>query len=304
MSKIALLIFFFASGCQAQMQAWQRDRTISRLSKVESYHGHYTETGIGEKPLATEIWFQAPASYTVVAGDGSFLVSEPGSLKMYDPSSHIAVTYKNLPVLTALAAREGLGDQFDQNVNLFTYTLGSYSKVAGLETIELRFKGNGLVTKGLSQIYDPYSFPLATNLEFANASYSLTFSSIEFNKGTKPPVKTIPSDALVSDWDYNSKSIALPDAQKELAFKLPKTDLPLVKIIRQKGPIPAFTAYYAKGPHLLSVLVYKNYGMKTAERGVKVAGGRLRPGPHLSTFSIARGDLNYVYTFTGPLTTF
>ncbi|MEK7357566.1 MAG: hypothetical protein AAB250_14025, partial [Bdellovibrionota bacterium] len=142
------------------------------------------------------------------------------------------------------------------------YELGGTGKVANLPTVELRFKAktsDAFTSNGTSKVYDEYSFPLASDLTFRGPQkYSFEFKEITFNSKTfSMPTAKIPSDAIVSKWDMDSKAYTEEAAKKEagFGFVLPRTlpqGLVLSKIIRQEGPIPAFTASYRNTPYSLS----------------------------------------------------
>jgi outer membrane lipoprotein-sorting protein len=257
--------------------------------------------------------FAAPSSYAAIVREptqlaGSFMVSKPGSLQLYDSQTHIAVDYRNLPKLSQ-SPSELISAAFEQNLKLYNFSLGGSSKVARLPVIELRFKPKVksiVVESGRSQIYDEYSFPLKVELATSAGDYSSTFTDIHFNDSAAAPVAKIPGDAIVSDWDYNSKSYELKDAQKEALkagfhFDPPKTNLVLIKIIRQKGPIAAFTAFYADRTHLLTVMAFKNYEIPHTARGLNISGGRLNLNPHMSTFTFTRADTNYILSSNLPV---
>jgi outer membrane lipoprotein-sorting protein len=314
---IFVLASVFAFGCQAQMQAWQRDRAIEHLEKVTNYHGRYTEVGVLDsgEPVVSDIWFQAPGKYTIVVREpaklaGSFMETEGEKIQLYDPQTHVALIFKNMPAMTKEAGRALLISTYDQNAKLFNFTLGAYSKVATQKTIALNFKSkvkDSALLSGSSQIYDTYSFPLATDLNFATgAKYAFVYNQISFNDGAQPPLQKIPAEALKSEWDFNSKSYSLKDAQVEaknagFQFELPKSEMKLVKIIRQNGPLAAFTAFYAEGPNVLSVMAFKNYNLPHVARGLKIGPGRLSPNPHMSTYAVTKGETNYIYSSNLPI---
>jgi hypothetical protein len=148
---------------------------------------------------------------------------------------------------------------------------------------------------------------MKTELRFKNGvTYSNSFKEIQFNSPSLSlPDFSIPPDTIVSDWDLNSKSYSETEIKNEVTIKyhLPQTlprGLKLTKIIRQKGPIPAFTALYENPPYALSVMFFKNFGMSLIPqgRGLKIPVGPIKgeliPNPHVSTYSFIQDDVQYI----------
>ncbi|MES2963471.1 MAG: hypothetical protein V4760_06245, partial [Bdellovibrionota bacterium] len=264
-----------------------------------------------------DIWFQAPSNYQVIVRSpaalaDSFMAFEEGTLSLYDPHSRFAVVFKNFLPLSVEDRRTLVDASFDDNVKNFEYQIGGSSKVAGLSVVELKFKAKNekaVIKSGTSRVHDEYSFPLAGSMTFANgAKYGYEFKKVEFNSTKKRGALVVPSDAIVSEWDLDSKAFSESEASKEAKqagfdFKLPTlvpAGLKLTKVIRQKGPIAAFTALYRNGAKSLTVMSFKNFGVGEAPRGVKLGAGkiagRLIPNPHLNTYSFTSGRTSYVLT--------
>lgn len=308
-----------ATGCQAQMQTWQKDRIATRLAKIKAYHGVLVENGVLDGgTIESEIWFEAPASYRVRvrAPDslaGSMMTFDGSTLQLYDPRTRLAVIYRNLPAVSSEERRALVDTSYDENLRAFTFEIGGKSQVAGLPVVELRFKakGDSVIASGVNQVYDEYSFPLAGSMTFLSGKkYSHEFKSAHFNESaSKAPALEIPKDAIVSEWDLNSKSYSAAEAAREaksagFEFGLPKSvpsGLEQVKIIRQKGPIAAFSTIYRNAAKSLAVMAFKDYGVKPAPaRGVKMTigkiEGRLLPNPHMNSYSFTKGSTSYVLT--------
>ncbi len=85
-----------------------------------------------------------------------------------------------------------------------------------------------------------------------------------------------------------------------MKLTLPELSIPLLKIIPQQGPIPAFSAIYRSKPYFITVVVWKDFGVKFPRYGIPVPlgarEGRLVPGPHLSSFFFQTGGSAYLLT--------
>lgn len=317
---LSFVVILSTCGCEAAFREWQRERLLSHVAKLQSYQGTIVESGIldSNEDLVSEISYQRPGQYatTVIAPDahsGSKLSYDGTTLQIFYPKTKFAIVYRNLKPLSDADQKSLLEDQFNTNMEMYVYELGKEKQVAGLKTIELKFgpkvPSTGLVSGGSSQIYDEYSFPLAGDLFFGKHRYSYRFKEIKFNekKNEKGFSFPIPKDTIISDWDLSSPAVPEAEVKSSAGFKfnLP-TELPrkmsLSKIIKQKGPIPAFTAIYEKHPYFMNIVFFKNYGFSAAPkgRGIKIqagpVSGELVPNPHISSFSFIAGDTQYIIT--------
>lgn len=319
----ALSILLTSTGCQALMQDWQRDRLVNHLEKIRNYHGTIVESGIldGKEELVSEVWFQAPGRYSVIVRSpekhaGTQMSYDGKELRLFYPQTKFAIVYKNLSSLTAEDRTKLVHDLFNANLESYDYQLGGNYKIAGYPAVQVDFKAKtnrSLVSKGGSRVFDDYSFPLWTSLDYRNGrTYSYVFRDIKFNtEKFDLPRLEVPTDAIVSDWDLASKGVSEAEARKDagFGFRLPKSlpmNLKLEKIIRQKGPVPAFTAQYGARPYSLSVITFKDYGVSLVPggRGLKVtigkSEGRLIPNPHMSSLSFASEGAQYVLVGNVP----
>ncbi|MEK7357565.1 MAG: hypothetical protein AAB250_14020, partial [Bdellovibrionota bacterium] len=121
---LCLSIFLSASGCQALMQDWQRERMLSHLERIENYHGTLVENGILEskEPLVSEVWFRVPHTYYVVVKSpakyaGSRMFTDGHRLEMYYPQSKFAIVYDHLPALSAEETKKLVEDAFRANLD-------------------------------------------------------------------------------------------------------------------------------------------------------------------------------------------
>ncbi|MES3037023.1 MAG: outer membrane lipoprotein carrier protein LolA [Bdellovibrionota bacterium] len=319
MNKIilAISIFLTACGCQGVIQNWQKDRLLNHLNRIKNYHGTFSETGVldSKEPLVSEVWFEAPGKYSISVKSppkyaGTQLSYDGSTMQIYYPQTKFAIIYKNVQPLTAEDGQKLIEDLFHTNVDSFHYTMGPKSKLAGHPVIQMEFRAKSdhlFIANGESKIYDEYSMPLATELHYRDGNdYGYSFSEIKFNaESITLPKPAIPADTIVSEWDMNSKGLTEENlkAQAGIKVRLPKNlpnGLKLNKIIKQAGPVPAFTALYEKKPYSLSVIFFKDYGISgiPSGRGLKVntgkIKGRLLPNPHVSSYSFIDRGIQYV----------
>ena len=193
----------------------------------------------------------------------------------------------------------------------FLYELGSASKVAGFNSVTMKSEAKSnepSIKSGESKIYDEYSFPLSMDLKFRTGeAYSYQYTDISFNKESlaeKFDIE-IPKDAIISKWDLNSKNYSVEQIKKEadFKFKVPAKELPkklvLNKIIRQEGPVPAFTVIYERRPYFLYITEFKDYGVSLAPtgRGIRLKSGKkgeLILGPHSNSYSFSFAGIRFI----------
>src|SRR5689334_15657418 len=124
MCRLLCFIFIFMNiGCQAQMQKWQRERTVEHISRLKSYQGHVKWT-IGDQSSEMDIWYQSPNRLLVTSKLGEVLRSDGSTMDIYDPKTRIHSSFKNLPPVTELEGQQLIRDLFDQSMKFFKFTLG------------------------------------------------------------------------------------------------------------------------------------------------------------------------------------
>jgi outer membrane lipoprotein-sorting protein len=320
---LVTLILISSVGCEAVMQNWQKARMLEHISRIQSYHGTLKETGIldSKEDLVSEITYKAPGHYSIVTKApakfaGTQMTYDGTTLQIYYPQTHFAIVTRNMKPITEKDYGKIVDDTFAHNTKMLSYELGRTSTVAGYPVIDINFKArhpDSAVMNGTTQVYDQYSFPLSAFIKFTGgADYSFTFTKISFNEGKELPKLEIPRDAIISEWDLNSKSYTEAELKKEAPFKftLPQPkDMKLARIIRQTGPVPAFTAMYENHPYTVSVIMLRNYGINLVPtgRGIKMEAGtvtgELIPNPHVNTFSFIKGEAQYILVGNVPVET-
>lgn len=323
-----LVVLFMATGCQAVMEKWQKSRILSGLKDLKTYHGTMIETGVTDAgdEMKTEFWYQAPDRYHLVTKaparfKGSTLHFDGKTLITYYPQTKFAVVTTGFKPQPESAPADLVSAAFDNNVKHLDYWLGPSSRHAGYDVVELNFKARSeasVVKKGRSLIYDKFSFPLLTSMDFSGGSkYVAKVESIKFNDGTTLPAFSLPADTIKSEWDLDSETHTLAAASKELdspvhlpsakTLETPLGPLAMTKIIRQKGPVPAFAAIYDRGPLRLSVLTFRDYGVSLIPlgRGVKIPIGNVKadffPNAHWNGISFKKDRLLYLVQGNVPL---
>ena len=291
----AFLIWIFilsSTGCQAQIQKWQRERTLEHLSRLKNYHGHIKWTNAGETS-ESEIWFETPNHILAISKNGEIFRSDGSTMEVYDPRTKFYSIFRHLPPITESDNQELIRDLFDQSMKAFTFTLGPLGKVADRAVIELRSKpkGSSVIASGESQIFDEYSFPLKSVVVFKNGQNAkFEFTDIAFNEKFEMPKAKIPSGAFRLEWDFNSPS----PAPKAAEFR----DLKLEKVLRRETG--ETLTYYRNRAQFISLIRYKNLGMPPQPRGVsvKVAGhdASLLVGPISSMLMLTDGDTTSFYS--------
>lgn len=291
---LILALIFSTTSCQAQMQKWQRERTVEHLSRLKNFHGH-VKWNIAGETSESEIWFEIPNRFLSVSKSGDIVRSDGSTTEIYDPKTKFHVVFHNLPKVSETDVQQLNRDLFDQSMKAFTFTLGRIGKVAGRTVIALRSKpkGNSVLEMGEAQILDEYSFPLKSVMTFNDKKTAMyEFTKIAINEKFELPKAKIPDEALKLEWDFNASS----PAQKEAVLQL--QNLKLEKVLkRETGET---LSYYRNGAQFVSVLRYKNWGALPPPRGVPVklgaARGFLLPGPLSSTLTVSRDQTTTLYS--------
>lgn len=313
MRILLLLVLLLPTGCQGVVREWQQDRLVAHLSKLKSYHGIIRETGIldSKEDLVSEIWFSQPMKYFMKIKSpekfaGSTLVYNGDTLYIYFPKTKYAILYRNLLQLSAEDMKRLIGDQFNSNMDHYQYEIAANRKVLDVETVTLLFKSkteHSLVSSGSMQVYDAFSLPLSTELGFREGpKYKTGFDSIEINISIPEGKFALPKDPIEirSEWDFGQAGLDENAAKKAANFpfalsKTVPTGFQLLKIIKQKGPVPAFIAVYGKHPFFIYVASFKDYGVNLIPRGrgIRLKGGDLIPNPHLSSYAFVKNEVQY-----------
>jgi hypothetical protein len=97
-------------------------------------------------------------------------------------------------------------------------------------------------------------------------------------------------------------------AQANFPVRLPAipSGFTLERVLRQPGPMPAFTVAYRHGPQFMYVTMWKDIGLRPVEEahGIPVPAGGLRGrlviSPTLSTYSVTVDGAMYIFTSNLP----
>lgn len=327
LAMLSLALCLSPTGCEAGVRKYYENRLLDHLGALHGYRGTFSESGVlqtGEK-LVSEVAFSNPDSYfeKVLSPErlkGDVIASSGSRLVLYYPKTHYAIEFIHLKPLTQAEQETLIKDQFNSNLDRYRYEVEGKSEVAGQPAISSSFEsrsGNSWVGSGDIQVYDELSFPLGMKMLFkSGGKYEYRYESIAFNPEIPQSAFDfmIPKDAIVSRWDLNAKSYTPEQASAELGakFRLP-TQLPrqlrLHKLIRQAGPVPAFTALYEKRPYFLNLTLFKDYGTSLVPAGFGLRlkdkkGGDLILGPRSSTYSFVSAGMQYVASGNLPLEEF
>jgi len=295
MRFLMILIFILSStGCQAQLQKWQRERTVEHLSRLKSYQGHLSSVVAGETS-EMDIWFESPNRFLVTLKNGDVVRSDGSTMEIYDSKTRLHSVFKNMPSVTQSEGQQLIRDLFDQSMSVFTFALGPLGKVAGRQVIELRSKskGSSIVQSAESQIFDEFSFPLKSLVKFKDGQTAqYEFTQIDFNEKIELPKAKIPKEVLKVEWDFHS--VSAPEKGKSESFQ----NLKLEKTLKHEAGM--VLDYYRNGAQYLSVIRYKNLGMPPAKKGVPVKIGKrngfLMPGLVSNTLSVSIEGETSVYS--------
>ena len=288
------ILMLSTSGCQAQMQKWQRERTVEHLSRLNSYHGQINWNIAGETS-ETEIWFQVPNRFLTVSKNGEIVRSDGSTMEVYDPRTKFYSIFRNLPLVSESDSQQLVRTIFDQSMKIFNFSLGRLGKIAGRDVIELRAvpKRESIINSGESQIFDEYSFPLKSVLAFKGGQTAkYEFTDITMNQKFVLPKAEIPKGVFKLEWDFSAASVA--DNEKDIQFQ----DLKLEKKLkRDTGEI---LCYYKNGAQYLSVIRYKNLGVPPRARGISVKVGSrsafLLPGPLSNMLTVSDKETTWIYS--------
>lgn len=286
-------LFLLCVGCEAQLQSWQRQRSVDHLSRIKSYRGHLKSHIAGET-FESDIWFQRPDRFLLISKTGEISRSDGYTMETYDPRSQVYSVFKNLPQVSDSDAQKLIADLFDQSMKIFAFSLGPLGKVTQLPVIELRSKpkGNSVVQSAQAQIFDEFSFPLKASINFKDGQTAdYEFSKVDFNEDFELPKAKIPKGAYKVEWDFNQRT-------KENVSGSGPNGLKLEKILKPESG--AELKYYRNGAQFLSVVRYRNLGNPPPQRGVAIKVGKqqgfLWPGPLSNVLVVSADGMTCVYT--------
>jgi outer membrane lipoprotein-sorting protein len=290
-------------------------RQIARnTAKIKTYAGQVVEQGVlDQQAMTSTIFFKNPTAFHAQVTQpkslaGISVLYNDNVLTFYYPNYRYAIRFKNLAAPSEVDRNKIITDNYRKGLRQFNYSLFSSSRIAGLRTIGMRHRARTRRTynrSGYSQVYSRYSFPLAGEFRFkGGARYAFRYKSITFNRELPAGAfkLALPAGTIISDWDLKSSPIDLAAARKSAGFKIAlPTNVPLglkrITTVRQKGPIPAFTTHYRRGPYFLLASAANATGMSVVPYGVPVSTahkGRLVITGSLSSYSFVHGGTYYV----------
>lgn len=294
-------------------------RTQRNTARLQSYHGVLVEKGVLDSgEMRSEISFKRPYQFIsrVVSPEsyaGVTLTYSGTQLTVYYPKINYAILFDNLTPPTSDDEQRLIADAYRHNVATYNYDMGDSGTVAGLPVVTLDYtaKHKGAVhPSGSVQVYDKYSFMLAGELRFANSvRYSFHFDQMMFNPVLDDRLfdAALPKNVILARWDMSSTGIPEPEMRESANFdytlpaKLP-AGFVFDRIVRQEGPVPAFTVVYRRGAQFVFLSLFRDTGLRPAseEHGIKVKRGRLLISPTLSSYTFTTKGTMYIFTSNLP----
>lgn len=286
---LALCILLTGAGCTNPVRQLERKTILRRMWSLASFAGTYTETGVAARPQTTQIsWRAEPAAVmTSAAQTGDTLHYAKGTLSTYFPKTAFGIRYRNLRELTAAEQMQWLEREYDWHVAHYDINQIDDSLVAGQKTTGVRYFPNADFAKSpfsfewRAAVQADYAFALETAMYNKEGSekYRIRFDRVEFQKPLSDSdfVFRYPAGTTIAEYDFADKPVS-PSAAKAAAnfnFRLPQESeiFRFSKIIRAKGIIPAFTAYYEQLPYQTYYTQVRDYGLKLVpERGLVIEG--------------------------------
>jgi outer membrane lipoprotein-sorting protein len=314
LSILAALLVPVACNAEDFMLA----RTVHNLEKMQSYHGTLAEEGVlpGET-MVSELWYKRPGKFlskvlSPSAYAGVTMAYTGSQLVLYYPNAGYAIRFENLLVPGPDDERKLISDAYRHNTDHFRFDFTGGDKIAGLTTIGMRYRArlnDWFVPGGTTQVYDKYSFSIAgTTLFYGAARYAWQFKDIAFNQIISDDKfdLQLPKNVVLSRWDMASTPLTDKDVREQANFEVSQlpapAGLPRERIIREAGPVPAFTEIFRSGPHFLFHTMYRDTGLRPTpvEHGVPVTsptGGRrghLLVTPTLSYFGYTHKGTRHI----------
>jgi hypothetical protein len=279
-------------SCTNPMRQLERKTILRRMWSLASFAGTYTETGVAASAQTTQIsWRAEPAAVlTKAMQSGDILHYAAGTLSTYFPKTAFGIRYRNLSELKPADQRQWLENEYDWHVAHYDTNQIDDSSVAGHKTTGVRYFPNSEFASSTfsfewrAAVQADYAFALETAMhKDGDQKYRLHFDRIEFQKQLSDSDFNFryPPGTTVAEYDFKDRpvSFAAAKAAANFGFNLPAetANFSLKKIIRAKGIIPAFTAYYENLPYQTYYTQVRDYGLKLVpERGLTIAGNKGR----------------------------
>ena len=298
------------------------ERTQRNMGKLRSLRGVLVEHGVlpsGE--MRSEVRYRKPDQFIsrVLSPEsyaGVTIAVAHGQLVLFYPKANYAVVFDSMPATTAEGAQRLIARAYKHDQSTFRYELGGGGTVAKLPVVNLSYtakhQGHAHVS-GMVQVYDKVSLPLAGKLHFiGGAEYGYRYESVELNTDLAEADFTValPKNVILSRWDLGSPGVPEPDMRSLANFGIATPTLPpgftLERIVRQEGPVPAFTTIYRSGDAWLLLSMWKDLGIAPAseDHGIPVSlpsgKGRLVVGPAISSYTFSLRGTKYVLTANLP----
>ncbi len=292
------------------------ERTQKNMARLRAFRGLLVEKGVlpsGE--MRSEVLFKRPSLFIsrVLSPEsyaGVALAYNGKQLTVYYPKANYAVQFDNLIAPTPDDERRLIAEAYRHNQETFRYSLGGGGTVAQLPVVALHYKAKqqpALSPWGVTQVYDKYSFALAGVMQFVgNAQYEFRFDEMKFDEPAEDGrfALNLPKNVILSRWDMSSTGLPEQEMREQANFELSLPRLPagfaLERIVRQEGPVPAFTIVYRRGGQFLFLSVWKDLGLRPTPEthGVPVPlgdkHGHLVVGPTVSSYSVSHRGTMYV----------
>jgi hypothetical protein len=284
----ASVVLCLAPACKNPVRELERKTILKRMWSLASFSGVYTETGIGSKPQSTKILWRAepPAVLATAINNGDVLHYASGTLSTYYPKTAFGIRYRNLTELKAADQMLWIENEYDWHVAHYDINQLEDSAVAGFSTTGVRYFPNAEFSASpfsfewRAAVEADYAFALETAMYKAGTEkYRIRFDRMEFQKHLHDTdfAFRYPPGTTIAEYDFADKPVTLAGAQASANFRfaLPpgNEQFVLKKIIRAKGIIPAFTAYFEKLPYQTYYTQVRDYGLKLVpERGLVLTG--------------------------------
>lgn len=312
----ALTLLLSSIGCADD---YMLERTQDHVMKLRSFRGQLVESGVlASGDMRSSIVFRRPNDFVsrVIAPDsyaGVTLAYTGSTMTIYYPKSHYAIVFEHLTPATPDEERELVALDYRYGHAHYRYALGGASKVARHPVVELDatpLTSDAAHPRVTTQVYDKFSFPLAGTLRWKDATYSYRYDDITFDAPIYDAELAVPlpPDTLIARWDMAAPSLTLDQvrAQAGFEFALPAMKHAPDRIVRQAGPVPAFTLFYKQGPQQALISIFRDPGVRPAseDHGVPVRvgdkRGHLVVGPTVSTYTFTLRGTMYVVTANMP----
>jgi hypothetical protein len=327
--------FFATSLAGAQSAPALPDWLVHpRTETIANFYGTYTESGVlttRKTPSSTQfeeieakVWYDKPMQYVVqyVAPDrfkGSFSTFDGDQLTIFFAKLNFSVVYRHMPPL-----KDNSKYYYTFDPQRYTYALSEKASVAGNRTVAVKFTPIATAPgrfEGEWKFVEAFSFPAAYTVNIGNTKFQRVYSRLVINEDPvkhkkmgspgKHPSLAVPSGANKMDWDLSAAGVSEQDARAAYAdFRLPTTlpqGLKLLKISRQTGLVPAFSATYTNPENaVMIVMLVKDFHIpppKPQQWGIPVEAlhatkGEFTPGLVLNSYDFIDGGTRYLIMST------